>query len=100
MTGEAVLDANTNEYVLLGQRKRAGKLNNYAFFVQDSWQTTPTVTITGGVRWDVQTPFSPINDVMSATTLVDACGVSGLGDGSIFNACQFFTPGVRRQGGP
>jgi hypothetical protein len=94
VTGQAALDADTNQYVLNGLRKRPGKLNNYAVFVQDSWQTTPTLTITGGLRWDVQTPYSPISDTMSTTTLADACGVSGPGDGSIYNACRFFTPGA------
>jgi len=92
--GQAALDPETNTYVLLGERRRHGNLNNYAAFVQDSWQARPTLTITGGLRWDVQTPFSPINDTMSTTTLADACGVSGLGDGSTFNACRFFTPGA------
>jgi carboxypeptidase family protein len=92
VNGQAALDPDTNEYVLLGKRRRHGKLDNFATFIQDSWQATPTLTITGGVRWDVQTPFSPINDTMSATTLADACGVSGLGDGSIYSACRFFDP--------
>ena len=92
--GQAALDPDTNEYGLFGKRRRHGKLNNYAVFIQDSWQTTPALTITGGLRWDVQTPFSPINDTMSATTLADACGISGLGDGSVFRACNFFAPGA------
>ncbi len=94
VTGQATLNENTNEYELLGRRRRAGKLNNYHVFLQDSWQTTPTLTLTGGVRWDVQTPFSPTHDVMSATTLTDACGVSGLGDGGTFTSCNFFQPGA------
>ncbi|HYN08850.1 MAG TPA: carboxypeptidase-like regulatory domain-containing protein [Vicinamibacterales bacterium] len=92
--GIATLNENTEQYELLGRRRRAGKLNNYHVFLQDSWQMTPTVTITGGLRWDVQTPFSPTHDVMSATTLVDACGVSGLGDGGTFTSCNFFQPGA------
>ena len=31
---------------------------------------------------------------MSATTLADACGVSGLGDGGTFTSCNFFQPGA------
>ena len=27
---------------------------------------TPTLTINAGVRWDLQTPFAPVNDIMSA----------------------------------
>jgi len=91
--GQAALDPDTLEYQLFGKRRRHGKLDNYAVFLQDSWQATPTLTITGGVRWDVQTPFSPINDTMSTTTLTDACGVSGMGDGSLYNVCNYYAPG-------
>ena len=42
VTGQATLNENTGEYELLGRRRRAGKLNNYHVFLQDSWQTTPT----------------------------------------------------------
>jgi hypothetical protein len=94
VNGQAALDPDTNEYVLLGNRRQHAKLDNFAAFIQDSWQATPTLTITGGLRWDVQTPFSPINDTMSTTSLADACGVSGPGDGSLYNACRFFTPGA------
>ena len=52
------------------------------------------MTVNGGLRWDLQTPFTAANDNFSAVTLADMCGVSGLGDGSIYNACKFFTPGA------
>jgi hypothetical protein len=54
----------------------------------------PALTINAGLRWDVQTPFSPVNDTMSAASLADACGISGLGDGGVFSSCRFFTPGA------
>lgn len=94
VTGQAVLDAETNKYLLNAKRRRAGKLNNYSVFIQDSWRTTPTVTLNAGLRWDVQTPFEPINDTMSVATLADVCGVSGLGDGGLYSSCKFFTPGA------
>ena len=94
VTGLATLDAETNQYEFLGKRRRHGKLNNYSAWVQDSWRVTPTVTLNAGVRWDVQTPFAPINDTMSIATLADVCGVSGLGAGDLYSACQFFTPGA------
>ena len=93
VTGQAALDPETNQYAFLGKRRRHGKLDNYSMFVQDSWRVTPTMTLNAGVRWDVQTPFSPLNDTMSVATLADACGLSGLGDGSLYNACNFFEPG-------
>ena len=93
VTGEAALDAN-NQYVFLGKRRQEGALNNYSTYIQDSWRVKPTVTLNVGLRWDIQTPFSAANDNFSAVTLDDLCGVSGLGDGSIYNACKFFTPGA------
>ena len=93
VTGQAALDEN-GIYQFLGKRRQEGSLDNYALYVQDSWRLSPTVTLNGGVRWDLQTPFKGANDNFSAVTLADMCGVSGLGDGSIYNACRFFTPGA------
>jgi hypothetical protein len=94
ITGQATLDAETNRYEFLGNRRRHGKLDNYSTFVQDSWRVTPTLTLNAGLRWDVQTPFSPLNDTMSVATLADVCGVSGLGDGGLYSSCNFFKPGA------
>jgi hypothetical protein len=54
---------------------------------------TPTATLNGGLRWDVQMPFVPSNDTMTTASLADVCGVSGLGAGGLFSACNFFAPG-------
>ena len=69
-------------------------MDMYSLFAQDSWRVTPTLTLNAGLRWDVQMPFTPVNDIMSAVTLGGVCGISGLGDGGIFNACNFFEPGA------
>jgi hypothetical protein len=90
--GQAALNGLTSQYEFLGNRKRGGNLNNYALFVQDSWRIKPTLTINAGLRWDLQTPFKSDNDIFSSVTLADICGPSGLGDGSIYRACNFFTP--------
>jgi hypothetical protein len=92
VTGLAALDPETNKYVNFGRRRREGKLDIFSGFVQDSWRTTPTLTINAGVRWDVQMPFSPSNDTMTTASLADICGVSGIGSGGIYNACNFFHP--------
>lgn len=94
VTGEAALDAETNTYSYLGRRRRAGKMDVYSLHAQDSWRLTPTLTVNGGLRWDVQLPFSPVNDTMSAASLADVCGISGLGSGGIYNACNFYAPGA------
>ena len=81
-------------YSFLGKRRRAGKLDIYSAFVQDSWRLTPTLTLNAGLRWDVQMPFAPSNDTMTTASLADVCGVSGLGDGGLYNACNFYAPGA------
>ena len=55
MTGQAALDPDTNKYVAFGPRRREGRIDMYSAFAQDSWRISPTVTLTGGLRWDVQT---------------------------------------------
>ena len=91
ISGQAALDAETNKYVAFGPRRREGRVDVYSAFAQDSWRMTPTLTLNAGVRWDVQLPFTSLNDTMSAVTLESACGMSGLGDGSTFNKCAFFS---------
>jgi hypothetical protein len=90
ITGQAALDPATNQYVAFGPRKREGTMNMYSLFAQDSWRATPTLTVNAGLRWDLQLPFTPVNDTMSAVTFESVCGISGLGDGSTFNKCDFF----------
>jgi hypothetical protein len=94
VSGQAALDPSTNRYVAFGPRTREGAINMYSAFIQDSWRTTPTLTVTGGVRWDVQMPFSAGNDIMSTVTMADLCGISGLGDGGTYSRCNFLSPGA------
>ena len=89
--GQLALNEATGLYDFLGSRKRAGKMNNYSAFIQDSWRLKPTVTINAGLRWDVQTPFQPTNDIMSTSFYADACGISGVGADGV---CRFFQPGA------
>ena len=93
VTGLATLDPETNTYTYLGRRRRAGKLDVYSAYAQDSWRVSPSVTLNAGVRWDVQMPFSPVNDTMTAASLADVCGISGLGSGGLYSACNFYAPG-------
>jgi hypothetical protein len=94
ITGQAALDPNTNKYVAFGPRTRAGFMNTFSGFVQDSWRATSTLTITAGLRYDLQMPFTPSNDIMTTVLMEDACGISGLGSGGIYNRCNFFQPGA------
>lgn len=91
---QIALDPKTNKYADLGARTREGQIEVYSGFLQDTWRVKPTLTIGLGLRYDVQTPFSPANDIMSAVTMESACGMSGLGTGGIYNRCRFFEPGA------
>ena len=83
----------------LGKRRRAGKMDIYSAFIQDSWRMTPTLTVNAGLRWDVQMPFAPVNDTMSAASLADVCGISGLGIGRHLQRLQLLRARRgRRQG--
>jgi hypothetical protein len=93
VTGQAALDPVTNKYVAFGARRREGRIDSYGAFTQDSWRLSPTITLTGGLRWDVQLPFSAGNDTLSTITMADACGRSGLGNGDTYSRCNFFQPG-------
>lgn len=95
VTGVANLDPKTGKYVAFGPLTRQGKLDMYSGYVQDTWRWTPTVTLTGGVRYDVQLPFSASNSIMSSVTMEDVCGITGLGNGDKYNRCNFFAQGVQ-----
>ncbi len=95
ITTQIALDPSTNKYVNLGPRTREGQIEVYSGYLQDTWRVRPNLTLSLGLRYDVQTPFSAANDIMSAATMESVCGVSGLGDGGRYSRCQFLQPGVR-----
>jgi hypothetical protein len=90
----ATIDAATGKYVELGPISYRGGIKVYSAYAQDSWKPKPTLTLTGGIRWDVQTPFVPSTSAMSAVTMASVCGASGPGDGGLYSKCQFNTPGA------
>lgn len=98
ITSQAVLDGKTGKYVELGPSSLPGGIKVYGAFVQDSWKVKPTLTLTGGLRYEVQTPFEAHSDVMSAVTLASACGRVGVGDGGQYSKCNVLKPGAPLNG--
>jgi hypothetical protein len=94
ISGQIALDPDTNQYTMLGPINRAGGISVVSGFLQDTWRVSPTVTLNGGLRYDLQLPFTPNNDIMSRVTMEDMCGVSGLGEGGTYSRCNFLTPGA------
>ena len=91
INSQAVLDAS-GQYVELGPSTLEGGINVYGAFAQDSWRLRPNVTLTAGLRYDIQTPFRPFSNVMSSVTMASVCGRSGLGDGGLYSKCNFNDP--------
>jgi Carboxypeptidase regulatory-like domain len=83
ITGNAVLDEKTGQYQYLGAQIRRFRMREYGFFAQDSWRARPNLTLTGGLRYELQLPFETLNGVYNTTTGNDLYGVSG--PGGLFN---------------
>jgi hypothetical protein len=95
VTGTARLDAATGKYVYLGDLAQKSKGYAIGAYASDSWRASPTLTLNGGLRWDVQLPFTPVTQTFSTTTLEDMCGVSGIGSGPGGRPCNMFQTAIR-----
>jgi len=80
ITANAVLDEKTGQYQYLAARIRRGRMREWGFFGQDSWRVRPNLTLTGGLRYELQLPFNPLNSVYSTASIPDLFGVSGPGN--------------------
>jgi hypothetical protein len=85
------LNESTDTYEYLGQSLQRARLDDYGFFIADTWRWKPNVTINLGLRYELQMPFSAENNSYSTTYMADICGVSGIASGG---ACNVFQPGT------
>jgi hypothetical protein len=78
INGAAVLDGDTGKYVYMGRAQRLAHMREFGAFVQDSWRVRPGLTVNGGIRYELQLPFVPLNDYYSMVGTPDNFwGVSG-----------------------
>jgi len=91
--GNAVLDEKTLQYSYLGSNVQRGHMREIGFFVSDSWRMRPGLTLNYGLRWEVQFPFTPLNDVYTINDLNDLWGVTGYPAGGFANGV-LYTPGT------
>jgi hypothetical protein len=80
------LDEKTGKYAYLNELVQRGRQRELGVFAQDSWRARPNLTLTYGLRWELQLPFTPLNSSYSTSTLADIWGISGPGN--------LFKPGV------
>ncbi len=76
----ALLDEETNQYKHLGESINRGRQRQYGLFVQDSWRARPNLTLNYGLRWEVQGPFTALNDGYTVVSVEDLFGQSGPGN--------------------
>lgn len=81
ITRNARLSEETNNYTLQGDLISRAQQTEYGLYAQDTWRVRPNVTLTLGLRWEVQGPFIPLNDTYArASSFADLFGVSGEGN--------------------
>ncbi len=55
----------------------------FGFFALDSWRVAPTLTITMGLRYEVQQPYQETQQAYSSVSYASLWGISGIGN--LFN---------------
>ena len=82
INGSAYLDEESLKYTYMGQTIQRAHQRELAFFAADAWRMRPNLTFNYGVRWELQLPWVPLNDVFSWATPKEVWGLSG--EGSLF----------------
>jgi hypothetical protein len=81
ITANVRLNEDTGKYEYLGSLITRAQLSEYGFFAQDTWRFRPNLTLTGGLRWEVQGPFTPLNNSLSRVeSFAQVFGESGEGN--------------------
>jgi hypothetical protein len=93
ISGNAILSETTNKYTYNGAQVQRGHMRELGFFASDSWRMRSNLTLTYGVRWEIQLPFVPLNDMYTWNTIEDLWGVTGPVPGGFSNG-KLFTPGT------
>lgn len=80
VNANARLSEDSLKYTYLGDLiSRAGQ-KEYGFYGQDSWRISPSLTLNYGARWEVQLPFTGLNDTFANVSYEGLYGESGLGN--------------------
>jgi len=88
ITRNARLSEENNRYTLQGDLISRAQQTEFGVYAQDTWRFRPNITLTGGLRWEVQKPFIPLNDTYSRAN----GGYAGLfGESGVNN---LFRPGT------
>jgi hypothetical protein len=80
ITRVQALSETTGKYTLQGDVVTRAQQTEWGIYGQDAWRVRPNLTVTGGLRWEVQGPFYSKNDVISQVSYAGLFGESGEGN--------------------
>ncbi|MGH9940050.1 MAG: TonB-dependent receptor, partial [Blastocatellia bacterium] len=80
IAANANLNEETGQYEYLGDYTARARQRELGFFAQDSWRMRPNLTLTLGLRYELEFPFLALNNAYSFTSVDDLFGVSGPGN--------------------
>lgn len=96
VAASAFRDEESGNLVYNGTLFQRAQQKEYGFFGQDTWKVLPNLTLTMGLRWEIQGPFIPKNDTYSIATYDSAWGESGVGNifmpGTLSGAPTVYNP--------
>ena len=78
--GTAALSEDTSTYVNHGKYTQRIHQRDMGTYASDSWRVTSNLTFTGGLRWEVEFPFTAQNQSYAQTTVDQLFGISGAGN--------------------
>ncbi|MGZ8844934.1 MAG: outer membrane beta-barrel protein [Pyrinomonadaceae bacterium] len=80
ITRVQALSETTGKYTLQGDVVTRAQQTEYGVYGQDTWRVRPNLTLTGGLRWEVQGPFYSLNDSIAQVSYAGLFGESGEGN--------------------
>lgn len=80
ITANANLGETSGQYVYNGPIVQRLRQNETGAFAQDTWRISKNLTATMGLRWEVEYPFVPLNNLYTTSTYAGLYGISGVGN--------------------
>jgi hypothetical protein len=80
ITANAQLSEDGKTYVYDGVNVQRFRQRENGFYAQDNWRLRPNLTLSLGLRWEIQWPFVPLNNKYAFTPFDQVYGISGAGN--------------------